>query len=123
MHKQIRSCTSYPGTRTEAQDLFGEYSASPPPEISIFPAAENRRKPLEIDEYTGLPKLPVELPLPGSPEAVRSQADLKKVSQQLASALKMTSSVSPLQRKSVTFDPAATSESDSPKYLVSLAWL
>lgn len=108
MNNQIRSCSSYPGP----QDVYGEleYSSSPPPEISIFPAVEDSCKHFEIDEHTGLPKLPVELPLPGSPEAVRSQSlrDHRKVTQ-LASALKM-SDISSSPRKSVTFDPAAASE-------------
>lgn len=111
--------------------MFGggtEYSASPP-EISILPAAAETLRHLEIDEHTGLPKLPVEQLPPGSPEVVRSQKDLRKVSQ-LASALKMASDVSSSGgRKSVTFDPAASSdgeaelesgESGGPKSLVSM---
>lgn len=102
MNKQIRGCSSYPGPRAY-WDLDEEaYSASPPPEISIYPAAD--RFPLEIDEDTGLPKLPVEPPVPGSPEVVRSQLDHKK----LASALKMSSGFSPTKRKSVTFNSEAS---------------
>ena len=103
MNKQIRGCSSYPGPRAQ-WDVDEEFFNAP--EISIFPATG---KSFEIDDDTGLPKLPVEPPVPGSPEVVPRSLDQKK----LASALKMSSSYSPTKRKSVTFN------SSNPASLVS----
>lgn len=66
------------------------------PEISIELAKERDPTP-EIDIHTGLPKLPVELLPPSTPNSDRKF---------LPSVLKMSSSSSPSsERKSVTFDP------------------
>ena len=91
MNKQdFRSYQSYPG---------GGYSTSAP-EISIFLAQASLD--LEIDEDTGLPKLPVEPPAPSSPEVARSHKGHPKL--QLASALKMSNDP-PSSTRKVTFDP------------------
>lgn len=120
--QQIRCCFSYPGSQAHSQlgqdvatgGVEPRYRDSPPPEIAIVPAPENCKVGFEIDEHTGLPKLPVELPLPGSPETVR--ADQKPVIQ-LPSALRM--STSPSQRKSVTFGGG---ESETPNSTQGVSW-
>lgn len=93
------------------------------PEISISSAES---LPLEIDHFTGLPKLPVELP-PPSPDIEHRSINLQPEDQRkvLASALKMSVPVpgSIPQRKSVTFheDRAMSAtehktHSESPKF-------
>ena len=89
------------------------------PEISISSA-------VEIDAYTGLPKLPVELP-PPSPDIERRTLNLQGQGQDqfkvLASALKMSTvnAVAPITagaegpRKSVTFHESAESTKSKEK--------
>jgi hypothetical protein len=97
MNKQdLRSFASCPG---------GEYSYSAP-EISIFLAQESLDLGLEpeIDEHTGLPKLPIEPPAAGSPGHESPEVSHSSSGHRLASALRMSSNVSPSMRKSVTFN-------------------
>lgn len=121
MSKQIQSASRYSSeniAETASTSKKKEVSTEEPsnywpssssaPEISIYPAEGEavESEPLEIDSFTGLPKLPVELP-PASPETPRK----------FSSALKMDTS--PSKRKSVTFGPAAQGSS---KVCVCLIW-
>lgn len=126
MNKQIQGSSilspRLPHHEDVANDVYKEIKSEEVrkrPEISIYPA---EKVPVEIDSYTGLPKLPVELP-PPSPEVEHRALNLQSAQDQykvLASALKMTTTVLPgAQRKSVSFvDPTdnKTTSSGSPKY-------
>lgn len=101
------------------------------PEISICPA-DSPPLSLEIDSYTGLPKLPIELPSPASSPDVERRDLILQAAQDhyrvLGSSLKMSNSTdgggatSP-QRKSVSFaEPEEKMQSSgSGKHRVSLA--
>lgn len=80
------------------------------PEISVYLADEENL--LEVDSYTGLPKLPVELPegfdSSTASSASNSNHSLGQAGSARSSLIKMTTS--PGKRKSVTFDPSTEFE-------------
>lgn len=91
---------------TEGKELFSRSA----PEISVFSADAVE---LELDSYTGLPVLPVELPPPSPvlerplPDLLLLQGDQKNIR---PPAIKMSSSPLGQSRKSVTFEPTRVSQ-------------